>query len=628
VATVPNVQRAGERCGILVDKNPETPMSTFRNLAATLLALPLLAIADPAPATPAYHNPLDVRLANGEPAQNCADPAVLRDPRAAAPTWYMYCTSDPVSKSERDPQGLDGGWKFHLIPIYRSTDLVHWKFVADAFSERPAGLAAPSSGLWAPEPAYLNGRYYLYFTVTDVVDAHSPDPGCGNDSAIGVATADAPAGPWRASTKPVVMPRRAAAGCNYDWTFDPKVIEDGGRKYLYYGSYGGGIFVTRLSDDGLHAEGEPKPVGAPGRYEGAEVKRHEGWWYLFASATDCCNGPLTGYAVFTGRARAPEGPFLDRFGNDMAKGRAGGTPLLVQNGNRWIGVGHNTVFTDAAGQWWTIYHGIDMGQPFFSARDKLTRRLALLDRIDWIDGWPVAGAGRAPSDEQMAGPVVIEGMPAARQTFAAAPAARQRLLWQDGFQAGTLDSRWRWLRAPAAGTWALGAGGLVLETQDTELHVDRNTAAVLQAALPEGDYRVEAEIRLDAPEDCCATAVQAGLVVMRDDDNYVKLVEIAREGLRQVEFAKEVGPVEPYQPRYGNTVAGTPGAITWLRLDVHREQGQERYTAYASQDGSNWVGGGTWMHALGFNPRLGLVAMGGAGRRATFIRVAVSALSP
>jgi len=48
-----------------------------------------------------YGNPLTVLLANGEPAQNCADPAVLRDPHADKPTWYLYCTSDPVSKNER-----------------------------------------------------------------------------------------------------------------------------------------------------------------------------------------------------------------------------------------------------------------------------------------------------------------------------------------------------------------------------------------------------------------------------------------------------------------------------------------------------------------------------------------------
>jgi arabinan endo-1,5-alpha-L-arabinosidase len=116
--------------------------------------------------------------------------------------------------------------------------------------------------------------------------------------------------------------------------------------------------------------------------------------------------------------------------------------------------------------------------------------------------------------------------------------------------------------------------------------------------------------------------------VMRDDDNYVKLVEMAREGLRQVEFAKEVAPVEQYYPRYGNTLAGTPGRTTWLRLDVHRERGLERYRGYSSQDGRTWVGGGVWTHALGKDARLGLVAMGGAGRRATFRRVSVSALSP
>jgi arabinan endo-1,5-alpha-L-arabinosidase len=132
-----------------------------------------------------------------------------------APTWYLYCTSDPVSKRERerDATGKDGGWNFRMIPIYRSTDLVHWDFVADAFSDRPAGLAAPTSGLWAPEPEYLNGRYYLYFTVTDVVDAHSPEKGCGNDSAIGVATsgvAPAPGAPAPRRWSCRAAPGRAA----------------------------------------------------------------------------------------------------------------------------------------------------------------------------------------------------------------------------------------------------------------------------------------------------------------------------------------------------------------------------------------------------------------------------------
>lgn len=601
-------------------------MGLQRNLAALAWAL-ALGLAAPVSAAPAatYRNPLRVHLANGAPAQNCADPAVVRDARARTPTWYLYCTSDPVSKTERPLPGESGPWHFHMIAIYRSTDLVNWNYVGDAFADRPAGLAAPTSGLWAPEPEYMGGRYYLYFTVTDVADAHSPEAGCANDSAIGVAVADSPAGPWVPAAAPVVAPRRAGPGCDFHWTFDPKVVEDGGRKWIYYGSYGGGVFVQPLRADGLAAAGTPRKVGAAGRYEGAEVVRHGGWWYLFASTTDCCNGPLTGYAVYAGRARTPAGPFLDRLGQDLAAARAGGTPVLFQNGNRWIGVGHNTVFPDAAGQWWTIYHGIDAGEPFFSARDKLTRRLALLDRIDWVDGWPVATG--APSDAARPAPAATAGARPRAFAAPAAPAESVRALWTDTFRGPTPDARWTWLRPPADAAWSLGRTGLTLATAATDLHVDTNTASVLRTPLPDGDYRVEAVVRLDVPDACCATAVQAGFVVMRDDDNYVKLVELAHGGLRQVEFAKEMAPVPAHYPRYGNTVAGTPGATTWLRLDVHRSGGEERYTAYSSRDGNAWVGGGTWTHRLGREARLGLVAMGGAGHRAVFRRVSVARLS-
>ena len=605
-------------------------------LAALACAAPLCAAAAAASAPAAapaatYQNPLPVRLAGGELAQNCADPAVLRDPRARQPTWYLYCTSDPVSKKERSGHEGDGGWKFRMMPVYRSGDLVHWDFVADALTDRPQGLADTTSGLWAPEPVYMNGRYYLYFTVTDVVDAHSPEPGCGTDSAIGVATADSPAGPWRASRAPVVAPQRAGPGCAFHWVYDPKVVVDGERKYLYYGSYGGGIWVRRLDDDGMAVHGDAIRVGADGRYEGTDVVQHGGWWYMFASATNCCNGPLTGYGVFVGRARTPEGPFLDRFGNDMAKGRAGGTPFLLQNGNRWVGPGHNTVFTDAAGGWWTIYHAIDQNEPFFSAKDKLTRRLAMLDRIDWVDGWPVAGGGQAPNDGPMAAPIVVAGAGApAPRTPMPLPEQQATPLWTDTLRDPRLDERWQWLRprSDAALAATADARGLALPVEPGDLYVDTNTASVLQAALPRsGDYRIEAELELDVKEGASA---QAGLVVMRDDDNYVKLVELARGGLRQVEFGKELSPVPAGWPRYGNTLAGTPGRHTWLRLDVHRDGDQERYTAYSSQDGRAWVGGAVWMHRLDQGKRgqarLGLVAMGGSGR-ALFARVAVSTLS-
>ncbi|TWI41844.1 arabinan endo-1,5-alpha-L-arabinosidase [Pseudoduganella flava] len=593
-----------------------------------LAAAVFCAAAAQAQSTSTYRNPLPVRLPGGAPAQNCADPAVLRDPRAATPTWYLYCTTDPVSHAEREP-GEQGGWKFRLMPIYRSQDLVHWDYVADAFADRPPP-AAPKAGLWAPEPHYHDGRYWLYYTITDVVDVASPEPGCDNDSAIGVAVADSPAGPWRASPKPVVPPRRvdgATSGCKFDWTFDPDVVTDtDGTRYLYYGSYGGGIFVQRLAADGLSVEGEPRQVGTSWRYEGAEVVRHDGMWYLFASATDCCAGPLTGYALHVGRAVSPLGPFLDRHGEDMAAVRAGGTPVLPQNGNRWTGPGHNTVFQDAAGQWWTMYHAIDLNEPFFAPG--LTRRVALLDRVDWVGGWPIVAGGGGPSDELLPAPAATADAPARPPVRVHGSGADLHLLWRDDF-AKPPAPPWRWIRDP--GTWQAGARGLAWSTQPGDLHVDTNSAPLLARPLPAGDVRIETRVRLDAPDDCCASNAQAGLVALGDDDNYVKLVVLAGRGLHQVEFAKEQKPVPAGYPRYGNTVAGTPAGAdgwTWLRLDVRRAGGLERWTAWSSQDGRDWVGGGTWTHQLGAGARLALAAMGGGGRAATFGPVTVSRLGP
>jgi arabinan endo-1,5-alpha-L-arabinosidase len=583
--------------------------------AAVLLAAAAGAAAQPA----SYTNPLPLRLADGSLAESCADPALLRDRTSSPTTWYLYCTMDPVSHKEREGQG----WKFRMMPVYRSVDLVHWYFVRDAFEQRPAGLAGPSSGLWAPEPVYQNGSYYLYFTVTDVADRHSPEKGCESDSAIAVATSASPAGPWKPAERPVVGPRRAGPGCNFHWTFDPDVVEtDEGDRFLYYGSYGGGIFVQRLAKDGLRVEGDPMRVGAAKRYEGAEVVRHGKHWYLFASSTDCCRGPLTGYALYVGRADSPEGPFLDRYGNDMAAARVGGTPVLAQNGNRWVGAGHNAVFADADGQWWTLYHAVDRHQGYFSVEDKLTRRPLLLDRIDWVNGWPVLAQDGGPSDTPQPAPALRKGPDKQRILVGHSP-FKQAPHWVERFEGAALDPRWQWIRPSAAGSWAVGQPGLRMATQQSDLHVDTNNAAVLATALPQGDLRIEARIRLDAPLECCNAPVQAGLVLMADDDNYVKLVELAHEGLRQVEFGKELAPVPPGYPRYGNTVVGTPGEWTGLRIDIRRSGPEESYTAWSNQDGRGWVQGGTWTHKLGPGARLGLVAMGGAGHAVTFSEVRV-----
>ena len=204
----------------------------------------------------------------------------------------------------------------------------------------------------------------------------------------------------------MVGPRRGPSGNPGDflWTYDPSVVTTtDGRQWMFYGSYYGGISVTRLSADGRRAVGEPTRVAIDNKFEGAYPVHHGGYWYLFASTANCCLGPTTGYSVQVGRSRSVKGPYLDAQGVPLDTSRAGGTPTLVQNGNRWVGTGHNAVLTDLAGRDFIVYHGIDRTKPFLSGTSGINRRPMLMDRLDWVHGWPAVRAGRGPSEAPQRG---------------------------------------------------------------------------------------------------------------------------------------------------------------------------------------------------------------------------------
>ncbi|WP_237421150.1 glycoside hydrolase family 43 protein [Flavobacterium sp. Sd200] len=75
--------------------------------------------------------------------------------------------------------------------------------------------------LWAPDAAYKNGTYYLYFPLKDKEDIFR----------IGVATSKSPAGPFKAEKEPI-------AG---SFSIDPAVFtDDNGDSYMYFGGIWGG----------------------------------------------------------------------------------------------------------------------------------------------------------------------------------------------------------------------------------------------------------------------------------------------------------------------------------------------------------------------------------------------------
>ena len=624
------------------------PLFLVACLAAALL--PAASSAAPGRNPGTYENPLEPRIPGDGTVDSCADPTVIHGQVPGDTTWYMYCTTDPLNDEDLD---ADGDLNFHRVPTMTSEDLVNWTYVGDAFPQGPAGLpdwADPAAALWAPEVTYSTtfDQYYMFVGVTDTTAAGggSADPACHTDNAIGVATSESPTGPWTFSDEPVVRPRPGPGVCDYKWTYDPDVLGDAvaTESTFYYGSYYGGVWGTplTLTEDGAVTGPGETMVAIDNKYEGANVVERDGWYYLFVSATNCCNGALTGYSVFVGRSRDPLGPYVDREGNSLTDVQAGGTPVISMNGNRWVGTGHNTVFQDAAGDWWTIYHAVDQQDPFFATSPGFTKRPALLDAIDWVDGWPTVNGGQWASDEKMPAPAGQPGEKSRHRLQTVTPQQPGRVLFADEFDGTTLDDAWSWVR-PERAEYTVADGMLTMEIQkplvapdecttdpnDTrsmasDLNGCNNTASVLLRDAPKKDYIVETAVRLNVPDEpeCCYNYAQGGVLVYESDDSFVKLTNTSIWNTRQTEWAKEIPPPVPAGwNRYGNTVVGPPsdsGQWTYLRIAVERLTGAERsaaggdaygYTAYTSQDGRTWVRGGTWTHTL-TDAEIGLVAMG------------------
>jgi arabinan endo-1,5-alpha-L-arabinosidase len=418
-----------------------------------------------------YTNPVSKNFAD-----TFADPSIIK---AKDGYWYSYGTSDPLREGEK---------KAHTIPISRSKDLVNWEYVGDAFgaSNRPS-WADTNAGIWAPDIRYLNGRYYLYYVVTETTV--TPDHG---DNAVGVATAPSPTGPWTDSGAPVVGPRRGGPGDNFKWTFDPNEFTDSnGTRYLYYGSYYGGIFVTELTPDGKQTVGDPKMVAIDNRYEGAYVVKRDGYYYLFGSSANCCAGPTTGYSVYVGRSQSPKGPFLDREGQSMTESRVGGSIVVTPNGNKWIGTGHNAVVRDLSGEDYFVYHAIDRADPYLDEPYGINERPMLIDRLDWIGGWPTVRGGGWASETAEPAPVTDGPV-------------------NDSFNGGTsLGSGWQ----ARGGDWRLSnepdSGGYA-----SQLGAGLNETFLTNRLTLPADIRAEADLRL-------ADGRAAGVVVRyQDQKNY------------------------------------------------------------------------------------------------------------
>ena len=257
------------------------------------------------------------------------DPSILVD----GEDYYLTCTSN---------------YWLPALPIWHSTDLVNWEFIGNAL-EKYIGT------VWAPDIQKIDGRYVIYF------------PAGGEIYAV---YADAMTGPW---SDPVDLGVRA---------IDPGYIEDAeGHRCLYFN----GGWMADLAPDALSIVGESRhaydPWPIPDDWEvectcleSPKLVFHDGWYFL-TSAEGGTAGPATSHMAVVHRSRSIEGPWEACPHNPIIHTWSADEP--------WWSKGHGTLFEDAQGQWWMVYHAYRKGYHTLG-------RHTLLEPMTWTaDGWPV-----------------------------------------------------------------------------------------------------------------------------------------------------------------------------------------------------------------------------------------------
>lgn len=329
-------------------------MNRRRHRPAPLLALLLAAITLPIVFAQVPTEPVELELTGS--IRQARDPVVMEhDGR-----FYLYTTG-------------------HGIPIRCSDDLRHWQGCGLVLFGLPSWAREHVPGataVWAPDISFFNGRYHLYFSISTFGS---------NVSAIGLATnatldPNDPAYAW--VDEGIVIASQAGD----DWNaIDPNlVVTPEGETWLAFGSFWSGIKLVRIDattgklsdgDDVLHALAArhvpPRAVEAP------FIVHRDGFYYLFVSFDQCCQGVESTYNIRVGRAPEVTGPYVDRDGVAMLDG--GGT-LVVGASERWPGSGHNAILR-TGGQDLLVYHGYDA-----SFGGAATLRIEVLGWDD--DGWP------------------------------------------------------------------------------------------------------------------------------------------------------------------------------------------------------------------------------------------------
>lgn len=323
----------------------------------------------------------------------------MRAPRARAAialvgAWFAFgCAGPPDTVAAQpkvlelagdleahDPSVIESGGVFYLfgtgpgLATKTSSDLHLWRAGPDVFSALPSwvgNLVPEATNLWSPTVHFFGGFYHLYYAASTF----------GSDrSCIGHATRASLSDDQGWTDHGAVVCSNTTTSMDAFNAIDPELLlADDGTPWLVFGSFGSGIQLSRLTDDGAAVTGMLIPLAARPKDGGAlqapTLIEHGGDYYLFTSF-DLDRS----HRLMVGRAARPEGPYSDRSGALLSDG--GGT-LVLAGDTRFLGPGSNAVIS-AGGRDFNVYHAYDADNA-----DLATLRIA---ELAWdAQGWPISG---------------------------------------------------------------------------------------------------------------------------------------------------------------------------------------------------------------------------------------------
>jgi beta-xylosidase len=276
---------------------------------------------------------------------------------------------------------VDETGQTRVFPLLRSDDFVNWRFVHRALVRPDPALG---EDFWAPEVAYHDGRFYLYYSV-----------GHGDkDHQLRVATSDRPEGPYQDTGTPLTDLKT----CPFAIDAHPFRDEDG-QWYLFYARdyldltgqmrVGTGVAVDRLEGMTRLAGQEQTVLRARSDWqrfladrlmygqiydwhtvEGPCVVKREGRYYCLYSGG---RWETENYGVDYGIAESVMGPYSDA-------GNESGPRVLRSVPGQVLGPGHNSLVRGPDGQpEYIVYHAWDP--------EGKARRM-FLDRLLWTPDGP------------------------------------------------------------------------------------------------------------------------------------------------------------------------------------------------------------------------------------------------